>query len=174
MATPDLRDPSFSRTVVLLLAHGDEGAFGVVLNRPSDTAVSEVLPQWAEAAAHPAVLFFGGPVGLDGVVGLGRFDEEVLARGPIASVVGRVATVDLNEPPDPTVSPGLVRLFVGSAGWGGGQLEAEVEEGSWFVVDAAETDAATAAPDELWTQVLRRQPGRLSWFANAAGDPGLN
>lgn len=196
VATPDLRDPNFSRTVVLVLAHADEGALGVVLNRPSDTPVSEVLPDWSGVTAEPGVVFFGGPVSLDSVVGLGRFEADEVGTGGagmaggvgdsgpgddlahrgdrLHRIVGRVATVDLHRTPGDLGAPRFVRLFAGSAGWGPGQLEDEIEEGSWFVVAAAEDDAATRHPDQLWASVLRRQPGRLAWFANAAGDPSLN
>ena len=174
VATPELRDPNFSHTVVLLLGHNDEGALGVVLNRPSDTPVGEVLPGWAAVVAQPDVVFFGGPVAFDSVVGLGRYDDEEQGGPSFRPIVGSVGTVDLNLPPDAATPPHEVRLFAGSAGWGGGQLEEEIAEGSWFVVDALEDDTAAEAPEDLWAAVLRRQPGRLSWFANAAGDPGLN
>ena len=174
IATPDLRDPNFSRTVVLLLAHGDDGALGVVLNRPSETPIAQVLPGWSEVAADPEVVFFGGPVSFDSVVGLGRYDDGDPGAAGLRSVAGRVGTVDLNVAPDAAGGPTAVRLFAGSAGWGSGQLEDEIAEGSWFVADATESDVSTGEPLDLWAAVLRRQPGRIAWFANAAGDPGLN
>ena len=156
VATPDLVDPNFSHTVLLLLAVRSEGALGVVLNRPSDTPVSEVLEPWGDRVVSPAVMFFGGPVGLDAVVGL-------TAAG----------TFDLNDPlVDDTVPP--LRLFAGSAGWGPGQLDTEISQGSWWVFDAAPDDVTTADPGTLWSRVLRRQRGRVAWFSLATADPSFN
>src|SRR5205807_4175305 len=71
VANPALEDPNFDRTVVLVLEHHDEGAVGVILNRPSQTSVEEVLPSWAAVAAQPAVVFVGGPVSPGSAIGLG-------------------------------------------------------------------------------------------------------
>jgi len=154
VATPLIGDDTFRRTVVLVLAHGDEGALGVVLNRPSDTPVAEVPGDWAERAAAPGVVFVGGPVDTDTVVGLGD-------RG----------AVDLQAAPDDRAGPAPeVRLFAGQAGWGTGQLEDEVAERAWWVVDAEPGDVLTRDPGTLWERVLRRQPAPAAWFANLPED----
>jgi putative transcriptional regulator len=158
VATPLLGDPNFERTVVLMLAHGAEGAFGLVINRPTGTRADELVPGWGERAAAPAVRFHGGPVGQNGVIGLHRG-----------------GTIDLNVPPDETADPpDTVRLFAGSAGWAAGQLEDELSEGAWWVLDAEPDDPFVADPDELWSAVLRRQSGTLAWFANHPADPTVN
>ncbi len=173
VATPLIGDPNFERTVVLLLAHGEEGAFGVVINRPSDTPVHEVAEAWATQVASPAVLFIGGPVGTDAVVGL-----ALRGDGPsehFGHVVGDVGTVDLHSPPNHGHSPwGGVRLFAGSAGWAPGQLEDELGEGAWWPVDVHPDDLVTTDPAGLWARVLRRQPGQTAWFANHPDDPSAN
>ena len=173
VATPLIADPSFERTVVLLLAHGPDGAFGVVLNRPSDTTVDEVAPDWSSVAAAPGVVFVGGPVGRDSLVALGRSDDP--GPGPVPRIVGDCAPVDLHEPPS-LGGPSWhdVRLFAGSAGWTPGQLEDELAEGAWWLVDAAAGDVGTADPDALWATVLRRQRGEVAWFANHPEDPSAN
>lgn len=174
VATPVLGDPNFERTVVLVLEHSDEGAVGLVLNRPSDTDVGEPLPEWDAVAADPAVIFVGGPVARTAVIGL--------ARGvPAASderwrpLVAGVGIVDLGAGPD-EVAPAIerLRLFAGYAGWGPGQLEAEIDTHAWWVVDAAPDDALCADPERLWSTVLRRQRGRLAMFANYPDDPSHN
>jgi len=172
VATPLIADPTFERTVVLLLAHGPEGAFGVVINRPSDTPVDEVAPEWAGVAAAPGVLFVGGPVARDSVLGLGRSPAQA-ATGDI--VVGDCAPVDLHHPPgdDGTVWS-AVRLFAGSAGWAPGQLEDELAEGAWWPVDAVPSDVVATDAEGLWSAVLRRQPGEVAWFANHPVDPSAN
>jgi len=136
VASPVLVDPNFDGTVVLVLEHGDDGAAGVVLNRPTATDVGDPLPGWHRLALEPAVVFDGGPVSPDGAICLGRSwpDEPSPAWEP---VVGAVGTVDLSVDPG-EVSAGLqgIRVFAGYAGWGAGQLEDEVEAGAWFVIDA--------------------------------------
>jgi putative transcriptional regulator len=159
VATPLLGDPNFVRTVILLLAHTDDGAFGVVLNRPAHTSTSELLPQWGQVTAAPEVVFVGGPVARDAVVGVRERPERAGSD--------RFATVDLNRAPwEQDESPESVRLFAGSAGWGTGQLEAEVAERAWWTCEAEPGDALTADPAGLWTRVLRRQRPPTGWFAN--------
>jgi putative transcriptional regulator len=173
VATPLIADPNFERTVVLLLAHGAEGAFGVVLNRPSDTRVDEVAPAWTPAAAAPGVVFVGGPVGRDAVLGLGR--SPLLGPDDEASLIGDCGTVDLHAEPDEGPTPwSTVRLFAGSAGWAAGQLEDELSEGAWWALPAEPGDVTTADPEHLWARVLRRQRGELAWFANHPDDPSSN
>jgi len=181
IAAPGLLDPNFVRTVVLMLEHNDDGALGVVLNRPTDLDVAEPLPLWRPVAASPPVIFAGGPVG-DGVaIGLGRM--EAVAPVPpsgemedvgYAPLFGRLASVDLGRAPDDIDGVELVRIFAGYAGWGGGQLEEELEAGGWIVVDALPDDALDPEPAELWRTVLKRQPGTLSWLANFPLDPRMN
>lgn len=172
VATPELDDPNFRRTVVLMLAHGAEGALGVVLNRPSLTPVGHLLSAWEDLASYPDVLFLGGPVQLENVIGLADVGESDNRDDP---VLGGVELVDLNRTPADMPRPASdLRLFAGSAGWGAGQLEGEIAEGAWWVVPALAADVFCDDPDRLWSAVLRRQPGRLAWFANAAGDPTMN
>jgi putative transcriptional regulator len=158
VASPILGDPNFARSVVLLLEHGDDGAAGVVLNRPTDMALLNHLPGWDERAAAPGVIFVGGPVQPTGVICLGLRDGEV---GPV-------------DPEEPDVAVDQIRVFAGHAGWGPGQLEGEVDEGAWFVVDALPADAMSSRPNDLWRAVLRRQPGRLRLFADYPDDITAN
>lgn len=164
-----LQDPNFHRTVVLLLEHNDEGAFGVVLNRPLEVEVDDVLPGWSDVVDAPTRVFQGGPVGLDGAIG-------VAVGGPSLELMAPpFGLVDLDADPASLVGAftGL-RVFAGHSGWGGGQLEAELEERSWFVVPALVGDAFTPRPEQLWRQVLRRQGGDLAMVANFPEDARLN
>lgn len=173
VATPLIGDPHFERSVVLLLAHGPQGAFGVVLNRPSDALVAEVAPEWATTASAPAVVFLGGPVGPDSLLGLGRSAWEDDDGSDL--VVGDCGPVDLHRPPDGERTAWLgVRLFAGSAGWAPGQLEDELREGAWWPVAADASDVLSEDPDGLWAAVLRRQRGEVAWFANHPEDPSAN
>lgn len=174
VATPSLGDPNFDSTVVLVLEHGEDGAVGVVLNRPTGTDLADPLPGWHRLAAEPPVVFVGGPVSPDAAICLARSwpDEFLDAYEPLLDSLG---TVDLSIDPDEVASAIQgVRVFVGYAGWGEGQLEAEIEAGAWWVVDASPDDALSSEPDGLWRAVLRRQRGRLAMFANFPSNPTMN
>lgn len=175
VATPALGDPNFARTVVLVLEHSaEDGALGVVLNRPTEAEVGGPLAGWNRLASPPRVVFGGGPVALSSAICLARAwpGDEPLGW---AALFGRVGTLDLEADPDLFASSvEALRVFVGYAGWGGGQLESEVEAGAWFVVDAQVDDAFSDEPAELWPAVLRRQPGRLSMYANFPTNPTVN
>ena len=174
VATPDLEDPNFTRTVVLVLEHNDEGALGVVLNRPTDTPVSRAVPAWEGLAAPPAVVFVGGPVQPEAAIALGRRVDDAPADG-FASLFGDLGTVDLErDPRDVAPAVDTVRVYAGYSGWGAGQLDAELEADGWFVVDRISDDVWTRAPNDLWRAVLRRQPGPLRLVAGFPADPSLN
>lgn len=169
-----MADPNFERAVVLMVEHSDEGALGLILNRPSDIDVVEPLPEWEPLTSQPAVVFFGGPVSQGGVLALGRARQSELADG-FSPVIGDIGVVDLHrEPGDVALAVDELRVFSGYAGWGGGQLESELEVGGWFVLDALPEDVLSAHPDSLWADVMRRQGGRLARYANYPPDPSVN
>ncbi|HXX91407.1 MAG TPA: YqgE/AlgH family protein [Acidimicrobiales bacterium] len=177
VASPRLDDPNFNRTVVLVLDHGEEGALGVVLNRPTSLDVSEILEPWQDAAAAtpPATVFRGGPVSPDAVIGLARAAHPPRVDERWRSLLGPVGTVDLGvAPEDQPVALDAIRLFAGYAGWTTGQLEAEIEEGGWFVVDARPDDVFSTDPERLWHDILRRQGGELGLLAGYPPHPSLN
>lgn len=179
VANPLLPDPNFERSVVLVLAHGADGALGVVLNRPSGTELSEVLPDWAETVSPPGVLFAGGPVNRRAVIGVARRQSggsAVWTDGPAWTTVSDdIGTVDLDlDPAEVDEDLAAVRVFVGYSGWSSGQLEGEIASGAWWVVDAAPDDAFGSRPDDLWHDVLRRQEGSLALVAAFPPDPEMN
>lgn len=173
VAAPTLLDPNFARTVVFMLEHNDEGAIGVVLNRPSELPVATTIEPWAGRTVPPSVIFLGGPVSPSSVIALASvsLDDAGANWNPI---LGRIGTVDLDV--DPSEVPGLdeVRMFAGYAGWSGGQLEAELHDDCWFEVTAELTDVHTDDPDELWWEVLARQPEPLNRLAHYPRDPSDN
>ncbi len=175
VATPSLREPTFHRTVILLLDHGPAGALGVVLNRPSAVGVEVVLPDWHDHLSTPPLLFHGGPVGLDGAMGVVTIARGAQVPMGVDRLTDDFGLVDLDAEPT-TVVPHVrgVRVFAGYAGWGDGQLESEIEERSWFVVDALPDDVLTADPERLWRRVLRRQGGDLAIVSTFAEDASLN
>jgi len=174
VATPKLEDPNFYRTVILIVAHDAEGAFGVVLNRPLDAQLSEHMPDWASLAAPPGVVFLGGPVEKVRALGLGRRRWAPPCPGwtPLNDEVG---LVDLTIEPWRLGTPlDEVRVFTGYAGWTAGQLDAEVAEDAWFVVEALAGDAFTRNPESLWQEVVRRQHGKIAMYAHYPADPSVN
>jgi len=187
VATPVIGDPNFHRTVVLMLDHGDSGALGVVINRPTEVDLRESLPGWYDLAAAPSVVFVGGPVERTGAIGLGRPVDGAVPEAPdhpddslwspVAtgrSELGPLATVDLSRQPDPTAGLDAVRVFVGYSGWGPGQLEGELDQEAWVVADARPGDLWSADPEGLWERVLRRQGGTTSWLSLHPDDPSGN
>jgi putative transcriptional regulator len=173
VATPPLVDPNFDRSVVLLLEHGDEGALGIVLNRPTDATLASVLPEWHEHASAPGVVFSGGPVAPEAVIALARGGRETSVGW--VSILGEIGTVDVGgDPADLDFRLDALRVFVGYAGWGSGPLEAELAQEAWFVVTTNASDPFSADPEHLWRDVLRRQRGRVAMFANHPSDPTVN
>lgn len=176
VATPELEDPTFRRAVVLVLEHGPEGALGVILDRPLDLTVAEALPTWSDFAVAPPVLFAGGPVQSDAALALGRLRHPCVDPAPFGHTVGGdLVSIDLDAAPG-TADGALVamRVYAGYAGWGPGQLDAEIATGSWFVVDAEPGDAWSERPEGLWRSVLRRQAGAVAMFAGFPEDPAHN
>jgi len=172
LATPPLEDPNFDRTVIYVLEHHDEGALGLVLNRPSPEQLGEPLDAWVELQTEPSQVFSGGPVEPDALIALARTAEPLDEPGEhLAPLSGNLASADLGA--DPLLMTGSIsalRVFRGYSGWGPGQLEGEIEAGAWLVLDPDPSDVFTPDPDDLWRTVLRRQPGRLSWLATAPDD----
>ncbi len=173
VASPAMLDPSFHKTVVLLLEHGEEGALGLVLNRATEMPVGEPLPAWEAHAAQPAVVFVGGPVQRSSAICLGRSEPAVRSSG-WAPVFADIGTVDLNEEPGGVPGISGVRVFAGHAGWGPLQLEDEIDEGAWVPCDATPADVLDPDPDLLWTRVVERQDGVVPLLARFPPDPDLN
>lgn len=174
LASPALLDPNFVDSVVLLLDVNPEGALGVILNRPSALPVAEVLGEWGDVVEEPEVLFQGGPVSADGALAVALATPGAESPG-FQPVKDRLGLLDLDTPTELVVGAvDRLRIFAGYAGWGAGQLQAEIEEGSWYVVPGHPDDVFLAETHDLWRQVMRRQPGDLALHATRPADPELN
>jgi putative transcriptional regulator len=170
VSSPALVDPNFRKTVVLIAHHDGDGAMGLVLSRPSDVAASEAVPLLEGIPGAEEPVFVGGPVQPEAFMVLAEFDDPAEAAAPIMDGLGFMPADA--EPDDLSIR--RVRLFAGYSGWGVGQLEAELAEDSWIVVDAVPDDAFADDPDELWRAVLHRKGGPFSLMENMPFDPGLN
>lgn len=163
VASPDLSDPNFERSVIYVIDHDEGGAIGVVLNRPAGTDVDEVLPALAQRSAAPQVMFVGGPISKQGIICLCpafRPGEQPSGFHHISGTLGRLDLEDHLEGPDAAVDQ--LRLFAGYAGWGPGQLDGELIIDSWSICDVHPDDPLDRDPDTLWQRVLKRQGGRTA------------
>jgi putative transcriptional regulator len=175
LAAPPLEDPNFDRTVIYVLEHHEDGAVGVVINRPSDEALDEPLDRWIDLQSPPSSVFEGGPVEDNALIALAATKLPVVDNELLTPIVGDIASADLTADPALVASAvNEVRVFRGYAGWGPGQLDGEIAAGAWMVLDARTDDVFSREPEQLWRTVLRRQPGRLSWLANAPDDLSMN
>jgi len=196
VATPTIGDQRFAHAVIFMLDHDESGALGLVLNAPGTRTVDEAVPQWASWVGAPELLFAGGPVNEDQALGLVRLGpgwepppgpglpggDGTVGVGP-AGIVGLLGTdgqiglVDLSREADELIGVAGVeeiRVFAGYAGWGPGQLDAELEVGAWWDADADGDDVFTRDPAGLWERVVARQGGTRALFARFSGDPSLN
>ena len=164
-AAPSLFD-FFRRTVVLMVEHNEAGAFGVILNRSSESSVEEVVPSLAPLTDAGDVVRIGGPVAPDTAVALGRFEDPAASAG---IVVGDLGVVDPDEPGGEVRE---LRVYAGHAGWGPGQLEGELEGDAWIVEDASPEDPFREV--DLWSYLLRRRGGEFALLARMPEDPSMN
>jgi putative transcriptional regulator len=179
-ATPMLGDPNFRRTVILVVEDDpDEGTLGVVLNRPTEVPLDQVLDTWTPLVTGPPVVFRGGPVSPNSALALAlaRGEDEPVGWRSLdgTPMMSRIGLVDLGAPPE-LLAGGIssMRVFAGYAGWGAGQLRDEIDEGAWYVLSGEPADAFFAEPERLWPAVLRRQGGDLALVATYPDDPVLN
>lgn len=168
VATPVIAMAPFARSVVLMVEHDATGAVGVIVTIPTDIPVLEVLPDYDLPMVEPEVVFVGGPVSTDTAVILGRS-----AAGPFTMAAPGLGLgiIDLAEPPHDLRD---TRVYAGYSGWSPGQLEAELEEGSWWVLPASPDAVFGGDPSDLWSEVVRSAPGAIPFHAHFPDDPSRN
>ncbi len=172
VAGPDLLDPNFRRSVILVGEHGEEGAMGVILNRPSPMSVAEAVPPLAELVAEWELVHVGGPVQPQAIVVLGDFEDTseagALVLGSVGFLPGEI------ENASEIASLTRARVFAGYAGWAPNQLEEEIAESSWILAPAVPEDIFTDDPDHLWSAVLKRKGGAFAVLALMPPNPSSN
>ncbi|MEQ9570023.1 MAG: YqgE/AlgH family protein [Longimicrobiales bacterium] len=166
-----LFDPNFRHTVVLIGEHNDDGALGVVLNRPLEVTVEEAVPPLGRLVESGEPLYQGGPVQPTSPVLLAEFAHIDLADLPVFEQVGFLVG---DVPAD--LRPGVIRarVYAGYSGWGPGQLEREMTEDSWIVADPVVDDVFTDEPGSLWRRVLRRKGPEYRRLSEMPFDPRTN
>lgn len=177
LANTDLLEPTFRRSVIYVVEHNDGGTLGVVLNRPSETVVHNVLPQWSDLTAKPRTMFIGGPVKRDAALCLGtlRVGADPEGMAGLRHVAGRIVMVDLDADPELIATAvEKVRIYAGYSGWTIGQLEGEIERDDWIVLTALPSDVLAQPRADLWSRVLRRQPLPMSLLATHPIDVSRN
>lgn len=172
LASPTLLDPNFARTVVLIAEHDEEGAMGLVLNRPAEATVGEAAPELEQLIDGEEPLYVGGPVRPTAVIVLAAFADPDAAGLLIRDDVGFLsAQHDLTASRAATER---LRVFAGHAGWGPGQLDDELEREDWIVEEPDPEDLFAREPEELWSSVLTRKGGTFALVARMPVDPSLN
>lgn len=171
IASPQLGDPNFERSVILITEHDESGAMGIVLNRPSESEVTAVIPDLTPIAGEEPI-FVGGPVQPEALVVLGEFADPDKAAWIVVADVGLVsAQTELEELPA-AVRRG--RVYAGFSGWGPGQLEQEIEAEAWIIESPLPRELFPDDPEALWHDVLDRKGGEYALVARMPDDPSMN
>jgi putative transcriptional regulator len=172
IASPALVDPNFARAVVLVAEHSPDGTLGLVLNRPSDSSVTESVDELRGVVNPGDPVFVGGPVQTDAVMVLAEFSDADLAAALVLEDIGFLpAEADMDVI---AASTRRARVFAGHSGWAPGQLDGELEEGAWIVLDALPDDVFSPDTDELWGIALERKGGAYAQLARVPEDPSVN
>ena len=157
---------------MLVCEHSEEGALGLVLNRPGELLVAEAAPELVDLTGYDGVIDSGGPVQPDALLVLAEFEDPSDAGICVVGDVGLVG--DGSELEDLVEGTRRVRIFAGYAGWGPGQLDDELEREDWFVAPAGVDDIFNPDADELWARVLARKGGKFAVVARMPVDPSVN
>ncbi|HEX3817848.1 MAG TPA: YqgE/AlgH family protein [Chthoniobacterales bacterium] len=168
VAHPSLRDPNFRRSVLFISSHDiEEGAIGVILNRPLDKQVSELVPESAPEILADVPVYLGGPVATNELM-FAAFDwqngESLILNQNIA-----LQHIEPNEE-----IPRGIRAFVGYAGWSAGQLETELRQHAWLLHKPKPAALATERLPQLWFEIMRELGPWFHMLAAAPDDPSLN
>ncbi len=160
VARPDLLDPNFAHTVVLLFDYGEHGAAGVIVNRPTEALLQDLLPETEGAGQVAGKVYLGGPVLPQGVL--------VLMRAASAPEEARAVFDDVYVSADRDLldrlakDGGTFRVYAGYAGWGPGQLDWEIRKGGWALVPADAEAVFGDDPMAVWRKMLRRATSPLA------------
>ncbi|MFQ5780263.1 MAG: YqgE/AlgH family protein [Nitrospiria bacterium] len=172
VAMPMLNDPNFRQTVVLICEHGREGTLGVVVNRPTEIAVSTLVDDFPDVTGTERI-YSGGPIAKNGMLILCRGNMAYESH-PILEGVFVAKDLDTLKIPGALGPDGEIRCYLGYGGWAPGQLEDEIQSGAWSVLPSDSTLIFDAEPTILWPQLMRRLGSRWALYASMPLDPSMN
>ena len=169
VASRELIDLNFSQSVVLLVEYGPNGAMGLIVNRPTEVRLKEVLPDMEEFAYQGETLFMGGPVARNQLLMLLRSDREIEGTHLVFEDVYASTSRSVLEEMVNHTGPGEnLRVYAGYAGWGPGQLDQEFARGDWHVLRADRETVFEKEPSQIWTELIRWSAGQ--WVESRSRD----
>ena len=168
VATPVVGGLPFDRAVIFILEHGDDGAVGLIINAATDVPVVDHLPDLDATPSTPGTIHIGGPVETDSAILLGRSGTADFVQ---PTPLGDVGVVDPEELPGDLDH---LRVFAGYSGWEGGQLEAELEEGAWWVLPANRDDIFADDTADMWERLVAEAPGTIPFHRTFTRDVSSN
>jgi putative transcriptional regulator len=164
VAKPELIDPNFLHTVILLVSYGKAGAMGLIINRPTKITIQQVIPDIKEPKNVTSNIYFGGPVNRNNLFALFTADKKTKeALNPLGKVYftgSKDAILSLLKSEDKKEK---VRIYAGYAGWVPNQLEFEIKRGSWVIVEASEEMIFTDFPENIWPSIFKRPEEIMTW-----------
>ena len=176
-AGPDLLDPNFMHAVVLVAEHTEQGAYGLVLNRRARHSTRDVLTEELALGRHPLPIWIGGPVSLDTLQILHRAPAELSGGVEVADGVwigAELESLGALAEASPERFERDVRLYLGYAGWGGGQLELELATGTWLPAPGGAQQVFSTRPEQLWREVVRSLGQSTEGLDQQPPDPSWN
>jgi putative transcriptional regulator len=166
VASKDLPDPNFARTVILLVQYDEDGVVGLILNRRSKVPISRLLGEVAGAKARPDPVYAGGPVGRTEVMALARHSS-----GDSKRVFGEIYLVSGKEDMQKTFATATdadaVHVYLGYSGWTKPQLENELDLGAWYIFPGSASAVFDDDPDSLWDRLIRKTELRIASYGRA-------
>lgn len=185
IAESTMLDPNFKHTVVLMIEHNEEGAFGLIVNRKSNLYLSDILPEFQNSRGKETPIYIGGPVQQEFLFAI---HTPLFDRQPSPTSIEIIKGVFF-EPGFRNLEPYFkdeywnslplddkpkIRIYIGYSGWGPGQLEREIREGSWILHPASMDIVFHPDPERGWKDALRKMGGIYKLFADTNQDPFLN
>jgi putative transcriptional regulator len=164
VAETQVEGPIFGQSVVLLLAHGDQGTLGLIINRPTRLPLSEVLPDIAQADKESRKLFFGGPVGIDNLIFLFRSDDALAGASHVTDDVYFSGDRQILQKVIGSRGSDRLRIYIGHSGWAPGQLDMEIARGDWQIVRADAGTMFDRYPERIWQKLSHRPPPSIASF----------
>jgi putative transcriptional regulator len=176
-AGPDLLDPNFMHAVVLMCQHSGEGAYGLIINRPSEVLARDVLAGHELMKSSALRMFIGGPVSLETLQVLHRAPDHIRGGVQIAEelwIGGDLDDIGRYAASAPEEVSRNVKMFLGYSGWGAGQLEVELATGSWLPAPLATARVFQIEPKNLWRSVVRDLGPEYKALADEPPEPDWN